>query len=149
MDPSQNKFVEAFGYLDGLDDLDDIDTANCVSIFMEKIGEICLQYGCYHAEKCMIHLSPKTLEFIKGYSEDLESFLLNIFEGYHEWEIVCTQRTNIEAFNTFFGDIYWLDMSGVDDLIEERGKYEGVRDEIIPKNIPDNHWWWTGERYGG
>jgi len=137
----------ALMYLDGLDKLSTINQRKAVSEFMRVIRGIYLMFG--GSEIPHKPFTPIALEFIGKYVKDLELFLQNIFEGYDEWETVCWQRTSIEVFNTFFGDSHYLDTLEVDDLIEERGKYESVRDEIIPENIPDSHWWWKGERYGG
>lgn len=140
----------ALGYLDGIDDLNKTDSANSVDVFMEIIGKLCLEndpvyiHRNYESIKSNKNFTPRTICFIRKYVADLEEYLFGIFEGYHEWENVCYQRTNIEAFNAFFGQDYHLDVSEfvIDELMRERCKTESVKEENLPEKIPKRHWWW-------
>jgi hypothetical protein len=117
--------------------------------FMDFVGDMYLDYFYkdLQAAQLCAQGNKKTLESIRllalGYVTDLDSFVTMPFEGFGgEWEVICCERTNIEAYNEMFGEVIRkLDTSEVEqDMQDIREKAECPG---IPKNAPKSHWWWS------
>jgi len=116
--------------------------------FMDSVRNLYLNYfykDLQAAQQCA-QGNRQTLESVRllalGYLRDLDSFITMPFEGFGgEWEVICSQRTNVEAYNEMFGEVIRkLDTSEVEqDMQDIREKAECPG---IPKNMPKSHWWW-------
>ena len=114
------------------------------------VGDLFLRHFQIHPQKAQgiseshKEASSKVVPWIQeSYVAKLEEFLQGTFEGYGEWKLACQQRTNIEAFNSMFGNlIFCLDTEQIDEYQQERKSSEGIDQNEVPTNIPKSHWWW-------
>lgn len=118
--------------------------------FMISVGELFLDHFQRHPQIAQGIAEPhkealaKVVPLIQeNYVAKLEEFLQGTFEGYGEWKLACQQRTNIEAFNSMFGNlILSFDTEQIDEYLQERKNSEGIDQREVPANIPKSHWWW-------
>lgn len=81
------------------------------------------------------------------YLFDTEKILMNEFYG-DEWVKVCQLRSSIEYLKNMYYDYIdpdwnlFLDCEDLDDMLEQKGDYEGGGVEHIPDGVPVSHWWW-------
>lgn len=117
--------------------------------FMPALRKLYLSYYQWHLNKKPLDqeaqeiLRQATVHFWL-YGIDLENFLMGTFEDFNEWDRVCIQRTNIEAFNAMFQEIVSIDIEDIEDQMQRR-KQTGVTlssADLIPQNTPRSHWWW-------
>jgi len=77
-----------------------------------------------------------------------ENILTNEFYG-DEWNKVCSRRSNIEFLREMYHDYFdpdwnlFLDCENLDDMLRQKGDYEGgLSESQIPAGTPSSHWWW-------
>jgi len=76
-----------------------------------------------------------------------ENRLLNEFYG-NEWIKVCKERSCIEFLRSFYRDYIdadwdlFMDCENFDDMLMQKGDFEGGGIDPVPKGIPASHWWW-------
>ncbi|WP_462268032.1 hypothetical protein [Desulfobacter sp.] len=76
-----------------------------------------------------------------------EDRLLNEFYG-DEWIKVCRERSSIAFFRSLYRDYVdddwdlFMDCENFDDMLMQKGNFEGGGIDPVPKGIPASHWWW-------
>lgn len=76
-----------------------------------------------------------------------EDRLLNEFYG-DEWIKVCRERSSIAFFRSLYRDYvdndwdFFMDCENFDDMLMQKGNFEGGGIDPVPKGIPASHWWW-------
>lgn len=120
---------------------------NVIWPFMNKIGDLFLEYFQHHIEEAK-HCGEQHKEILLISSEKIENLYIShldmrldmIEEG--EWIRFCQWRTNVEAFNQMFSGITQLETEDIDEKMKKAGNSEGISKNLVPHNIPESHWWW-------
>ena len=120
-----------------------------ISSFMASIGKLYLDYFPRHPNEAKFLVKNQTSIFqeAKGlirtnYTESLIKHLNLPLETYEEWLSICWKRTNLEACHVLFEDLIDKeDLEKVEEVMQEKAAYQSIREEDIPKNVPENFWW--------
>jgi hypothetical protein len=133
-------------------DLPEFDQLKYTTTFMDKIGNLFLEYYQDHLDEARscgqlykASLEPATTLITDNYILHAANEITSADTAWEDpWELACQTRTNIEAFNAMFGEI--VNHLKVDaDLEEFMEKCQGsfyLSRKLIPNNVPISHWWW-------
>lgn len=128
-----------------------------ISSFMATIGKLYLDYFPHHSldylphhpneAKLLVKNPASIFQEAKGlirtnYTERLIKHLNLPLETYEEWLSICWKRTNLEACHVLFEDLIDTeDLEKVEEVMQEKATYQSIKEEDIPKNVPENFWW--------
>lgn len=145
----KNKLSACFNTLKTIPQLSKDDADELIYGFMSSIGKLYLVYFQDHLDDAhaLARDHQETLEkaipLFRSYGIKLENFLMGIFEGFDEWEVVCYKRTNIEAFNAMFGEVTRpIDIEDIEDCMQQRKNNDSITPCAAPPHVPKSHWWW-------
>lgn len=149
----QAQLVEQIQSINQWKDLPDMERRIAVKRFMKAIGHLYLDYYQFHlaeSKACAYlyrSILEKSIDPGLSYISKLEHRLRSADAMDEPWEEACRGRTNIEAFNSMFGDsVEILDPELIESYMQDRKGTVYMEDECIPKNAPASHWWWF-EKY--
>jgi hypothetical protein len=92
-------------------------------------------------------IEAAALSIGRRFAEAMEGLLQTTWYS-DEWNRVCRMRTGFAALRELFGPAVTaavdsaMNTEDVDEMIREKGNYEGQGASSAPRGVPPAHWWW-------
>lgn len=124
-----------------------------ISVFMRHLYRLGLEVDTVDPGELGIFLKDTSRLILEAsnplhcYLFDAENILTNEFYD-NEWIRVCQKRSTIEFLRYLYFDYIdtdwdlFMDCENLDDMLSQKGDFEGGWVDPIPKGIPVSHWWW-------